>query len=140
MAAPYSMDLRERVATAIAGGMSRRAAAAHFLISVSTAIRWAKRVRETGSPAPLPMGGRRPFTLASEADWLTARFTEKPDITLRELLAELRLRGIEVSYYGLWNMTDRLGLSFKKNSTRQRTGSAVHRPTPRAMEAAARQH
>jgi transposase len=133
------MDLRERVAAAVAGGMSCHAAAAQFVISVSTAIRWAKRVRETGSPAAMPMGGRRPFVLASEAEWLTARFTENPDITLRELLAELRDRGIEVSYYGLWNMTDHLGLSFKKKPARQRTGPANHRPPPPAMEAAARE-
>jgi putative transposase len=129
MGAPYSMDLRERVAAAIAGGMSCRAAAAHFSIGESTAIRWARRVRETGSPAPMPVGGRRSFVLAGEAEWLKARFAEKPDITLRELLAELRARGIEVSYYGVWNMTGRLGLSFKKKPARQRTGSRRRRPS-----------
>lgn len=119
MGAPYSMDLRERVVAVIAGGMSCRAAAAHFSIGEATAIRWARRVRETGSPAPMPVGGRRPFVLAGEAEWLRARFAEKPDITLRELLAELNARGVEVSYYGVWNMTSRLGLSFKKKPSRQ---------------------
>lgn len=70
MGAPYSMDLRERVVGAIAGGMSCRAAAAHFSIGESTAIRWARRVRETGSAATIQAGGRRPFVLASEANWL----------------------------------------------------------------------
>jgi transposase len=92
MGAPYSVDLRERVAAAIAGGMSCRSAAAHFSIGESTAIRWARRVRETGSPAPMPVGGRRTFVLAEEAEWLKARFAEKPDITLTELLAELNAR------------------------------------------------
>jgi transposase len=129
------MDLRERVVAAIQGGMSCRAAAGHFSIGESTAIRWARRARETGAPAPLRPGGRRPFVLAGEADWLRTRFAEKPDITLREVLAELHERGIEVSYYGVWNMTGRLGLSFKKKPARQRTGSRRRRSSPGTVEA-----
>ena len=135
MGAPYSMDLRNRVVTAIAAGLSCRAAAARFSVGVSTAIRWAKRASETGSAAAQPMGGRRPFALAKEAGWLRARFAEKPDITLRELLFELHERGIDVSYYGVWHMADRLGLSFKKKPACRRAGPSVHRPPPRAVAA-----
>ena len=91
MGAPYSLDLRERVVAAVAGGMSRAAAA-------------------------LPMGGKKPFALADEAAWIGARLAEKPDITGRELLAELNQRGIEVSYYGVWHFLDHAGLSFKKRA------------------------
>jgi transposase len=38
-----SFDLRTRVVEAISGGMSRRQAAAHFGVSVSSAIRWYER-------------------------------------------------------------------------------------------------
>ena len=38
MAEPLSIDLRKRVVEAIKGGMSRRRAAAHFQIGVSSAI------------------------------------------------------------------------------------------------------
>jgi hypothetical protein len=38
---------------------------------------------------------------------------EKPDITGRELLAELHARGVEVSYYGVWHFLDHTGLSLK---------------------------
>ncbi len=38
---------------------------------------------------------------------------EKPNLTGRELLAELTARGVEVSYYGLWHFLDHAGLSFK---------------------------
>jgi transposase len=123
MARPYSLDLRERVVAAVASGMSRRAAAAHYQVSESVAIRWAKRVEQTGSPAALPMGGKKPFTLAEHGEWIHARLAEKPDITGRELLAELHERGVEVSYYGVWHFLDRAGLSFKKNAARQRAGS-----------------
>jgi len=115
MAAAYSLDLRERVVASVGSGLSRRAAAERFQISVSTA--------ETGSPAARPMGGKRPFALAAEADWVLARLREKPDITLTGLLAELHARGVKVSYYGVWHFVTRAGLSFKKKPARQRTGS-----------------
>jgi len=119
MGAPYSLDLRKRVVAAVAGGMSRRAAAAHYQVDKSTAIRWLARVKQTGSPAALPMGGKKPFTLAAEGEWIRTRLAEKPDITGRALLAELRDRKIDVSYYGVWHFLDRAGLSFKKNAARQ---------------------
>lgn len=114
MGAPYSFDLRERVVAAVGGGMSRKQAAALYQVSHSSAIRWTKRKAETGSPAALPMGGKKPFALADEETWIRARVAEKPDITGRELLAELTGRGVEVSYYGVWNFLDRAALSFKK--------------------------
>jgi putative transposase len=99
--------------------MSRRAAAEHYQVSFSSAIRWTARAARTGSPAALPMGGKKPFTLADEAGWIQARLVEKPDITGRELLAELHERKIDVSYYAVWHFLDRSGLSFKKNAARQ---------------------
>jgi len=139
MAAPYSLDLRERVVAAVAAGMSRKQAAAHYQVSHSSAIRWTRRQAETGSPAALPMGGKKPFTLADEEAWIRARVEEKPDITGRELLAELNQRGIEVSYYGVWHFLGHVGLSFKKKPPRQRTGSRGCRAPAAAMEAAPEQ-
>jgi transposase len=139
MAAPYSLDLRERVVAAVAAGMSRKRAAAHYQVSHSSAIRWTKRETETGSPAALPMGGKKPFTLANEEAWIRARIEQKPDITGRELLAELNQRGIEVSYYGVWHFVDHAGLSFKKKPTRQRTGSRRRGAPAAAMEATSEQ-
>ena len=136
MAAPYSLDLRERVVAAVASGMSRKRAAAHYQVSHSSAIRWTRRLSETGSPAALPMGGKKPFALASEEAWIRARVEEKPDITGRELLAELNQRGIEISYYGVWHFVDHVGLSFKKKPARQRTGSRRCRAPATAMETA----
>jgi hypothetical protein len=46
------------------------------------------------------MGGKKPFALADEEAWIRVRVAEKPDITGRELLAELTSRGVDVSYYG----------------------------------------
>jgi len=50
MAGPLSIDLRERVVDAVEReGMSRRAAAARFGVSISAAIDWVARYRATGS-------------------------------------------------------------------------------------------
>jgi transposase len=70
------------------------------------------------------MGGKKPFKLAEESDWILRRLAEKPDITGRELLAELHGRDIDVSYYAVWNFLDRAGLSYKKNAARGRARSA----------------
>ena len=139
MGAPYSLDLRERVVAAVAGGLSRAEAARRFNVSHSSAIRWAKRAAETGSPAALPMGGKKPFALAGEEAWIRGRVAEKPDITGRELLAELTQRGVEVSYYGVWHFLDHIDLSFKKKPARQRTGPRRCGPPTQTVERTARQ-
>jgi transposase len=81
MAAPYSLDLRQRVVAAVAAGMSRPGAAMHYQVSHSSVIRWTRRQAETGSPAALPMGGKKPFALADEEAWIRDRIEEKPDRT-----------------------------------------------------------
>ena len=45
----YSNDLRVRVIQVVESGAAARAAARQFVIGDATAIRWAKRWRETGS-------------------------------------------------------------------------------------------
>ena len=52
-----SLDLRERVVSAVAAGMSRRQAAERFGVSAASAVRWCAREKETGSPAARPRGG-----------------------------------------------------------------------------------
>jgi transposase len=63
------------------------------------------------------MDGKKPFTLADQAEWIRDRMAEKPDITGRDLLAGLHERKVDVSYYGVWHFLDRAGLSFKKLCT-----------------------
>ena len=73
MGRPYSLDLRERVVTAVAAGMSGQQAAQHFSVGESSALRWARRARETGSPEAKPMGGTRPFALEAYRRWIIVR-------------------------------------------------------------------
>lgn len=136
MARPYSLDLRERVVGAVADGQSCRQVAARFGVSVASVVKWSQRFRLTGSAAALPMGGRRPYALAGERAWLLARIAEKPDVTLRGLVAELAERGIRVSYFAVWHFFEHEGISFKKKPARQRAGPAGRRPPARPLEAA----
>jgi transposase-like protein len=53
----YSNDLRVRVIQVVEGGATARAAARQFVIGDSTAIRWAKQWRETGSVEVWSQGG-----------------------------------------------------------------------------------
>jgi transposase len=120
MARPYSLDLRERVVAAVVAGLTCREVAAMFSIGAATVVRWAKRAREIGSPAALPMGGKRRFALAPHRDWVLTRVSEQPDTTLRALTAELAERGVAVSSYGVWHFLKREGISFKKKPARRR--------------------
>ena len=138
MAKAYSLDLRERVVAAVAVGASCRKVAGTFKVSVASVVKWSQRFRATGSPAARRMGGNRPYALHGERDWLLQRLTEKPDITLRALVAELAERGIKVSYYAVWHLFEHEGISFKKKPARQRTGSSRRRQAARPVEEVSR--
>ena len=94
MPAAYSNDLRLRVMDAVCSGMTDEEVTRRFRVSHPTILRWMRRLREGGNHAALPMGGKKPFVLADEREWLLRRFAAKPDLTLRELLSELHGRDI----------------------------------------------
>jgi transposase len=139
MARAYSLDLRERVVGRVMAGESCRVVAKLFGVSVASVVKWSQRYRASGSAAAKPVGGQRPYALAGERDWLLARIEERPDVTLRALVAELADRGIVVSYYAVWHFFEHEGISFKKKPARQRAGSAGRRAPPRALEDASGQ-
>lgn len=115
MGRPYSLDLRERVVSAvIKGGLSCHQAAAQFGVAISTAINWVRRFRETGSVEPDQVGGYRPKKIVGpHRDWLVQR-CRKADFTLRGLVAELVERGLTVDYRTVWEFVHAEKLSHKK--------------------------
>ena len=134
MARPYSNDLRERVAAAVAGGRTCRETAKLFGVSVSSVVKWSQRRRSTGSAAARPMGGKRGRELEPHRAWLLERVASQPHVTLRALSAELAERGISACHVSIWRTLKEAGFSFKKNAVRQRARSARHRQAPRPME------
>ena len=115
MTRPYSNDLRERVVGAVERGeMSRRQAASHYGVGISTAIKWVLRLRRTGSVSPSKIGGYRPKKLiGSWRLWLLER-CRGGDFTLRSLVAELAERGLKVDYRVVWEFVHAEKLSHKK--------------------------
>jgi len=136
MARPCSLDLRERVVSAVeVGGLSCHQAAAQFAVAVSSAVRWVQRFRQTGSAAAAQMGGYKPKAIRGEhRDWLMERCHSR-DFTLRGLVAELAERGLKVDYRSVWSLVHDEGLSYKKNGSRWRTRSPRRRTTPPAVVA-----
>lgn len=94
-------------------------------VSPATGVRWAQAWRTRGSVEPGKVGGHMRPLLAGEREWLLARIEQKKDLTLHELLAELREeRGVEVCCDTLWRFLGRCGKTFKKrrSSPRSKTG------------------
>jgi transposase len=114
MARPLSLDLRERIVEAVEAGSSRREAAEQFEVSVSCAIKLVQRWERTGSVAPAPMGGRKPYALAAHEARVRAVLVAQPDITLDELRAQLTGEGIKVSRSSIGRFLQALGWTRKK--------------------------
>ena len=115
MAPPLSSDLRRRVVAAVEGGMSRREAAAHFRVSVSSAIRWVAQARETGEVTPKLQGGdRRSRAIEAQAERILALIAAKPDSTLEELKATLATDGHTFSVSALSRFFQRRKITLKK--------------------------
>src|SRR5712691_394769 len=134
MARPYSTDLRDRVVASVTGGRTCRATAALFGVSVASVVKWSQRFRATGSAAACWMGGHRRRMLGGERDWVVARIAEKPDLTLRALVAELVARGVPASYGAVWRLLKAEGITVKRKPVRRRAGSPRRRLPARPVE------
>lgn len=115
MTRPYSLDLRERVVSAVSSGETCRAVSVRFGVAVSTVVKWSQRHRRTGSVAPGQVGGHRRPVLAPHRAWLHERVRREPHVTLHRLKAELAALGVVVSHDTVWRFLRREGLRFKKN-------------------------
>lgn len=115
MPKPYSLDLRKRVVRFVNAGHSRRAAAAHFEVSVSFVVNLMKAYHVTGGLTPKPSGGRRHAKLDPHRGFLLARIAEREDITMPELTVELAAAtGTKAAPASLSRWLIRNGYRFKK--------------------------
>jgi transposase len=135
MPKPYSQDLRRRVVRHVEAGHSRRAAAAHFEVSVSFVVNLMTAYRLGGSLAPKPLGGRRHAKLDPHRLFLLRRVAEKDDITMPELAEQLEAAcGAKAAPASISRWFIRNGYRFKKNASGQRMRSPRHSPGARGME------
>jgi transposase len=133
MAQYLSEDLRARVIRAIEGGMSRNAAAHHFGVSVSSAVRWMAAYLATGRTAPKSRGGdRRSERIEAQSDLLLGAIEEQPDLTLSELRERLiEARGERFAVSTIHEFYRRHGVTLKK-----RQGTPASRNVPTSPSAA----
>lgn len=80
----YSLDLRQRVLTAVTAGAPLVAVAARFQVGVATVRRWVRLHEATGSLAPRPRVGQRSPLGLDDAAALDAQLAAAPDATLAE--------------------------------------------------------
>lgn len=124
MSRAYSLDLRKRAVALVASGQSRRAVARLLQLGESSVIRWTQRQASTGDCAAKPRGGKQPVLLLDQREWLLARITAVPDLTVRALRAELAARGTRVSLDTVWRFLRDERLTFKKKLARRRASQA----------------
>jgi transposase len=99
MARPLSMDLRERVLAAVAGGLAGRQAAARFGVSAASVSRWRARERDEGEARPKAQGGdRKSHRIDAHKATILAALEETPDLTIEELRAGLGEKGLVFGY------------------------------------------
>ena len=129
MGKTLSGDLRSRVIAAVDGGLSRRAAAERFEVSVATAIRWVHAFRATGVRSARARGGdQRSHHIEAYRGILLGAVKARVDITLAELSDLLwREHGAHFAPSTVWRFLDRHAMTFKKNGPRQRAGQARRR-------------
>src|SRR5215210_3515807 len=115
MGRSYSLDLRVRVAGFVEAGHSRRAAARHFGVSDSFAIKLLRRQAQSGSPAPARQGRPRGTgRLAPYETFLVQTVEAKPDITMPELAARLwQEHGVRAAPATLSRLLCRHGFTYK---------------------------
>ena len=115
MARTLSQDLRDRVVAAIDGGMSCRAAAAHFGVSTSSAIRWRRLALQHGKAVAKPRGGdRHSGRIEAHGDFIKGLIAEQGDITLVEIQTRLIERGTPVGIGTVHRFFARHGITRKK--------------------------
>lgn len=137
MPRPYSGDLRKRVIGAVEEGASCREAGERFEISASSSIRWLQRWHESGSAGPKPRGGSV-SPLEKVAAKILALMTEKPDLTLVEMVAELRRRGIRTSRSALSRFFARHDITLKKKPAGRGTRTSGRGPRASTLDPRAR--
>jgi transposase len=115
MGKPYSVDLRERVVTAVFEGMSTGEAAKRFCVSKAAAGAWARLKRKTGSVAPARQGRPKGSVLDAHAGFILGVLDEEPGTTLAEMAERLRSEcRIRVVTTAIWKFLDRRAMTHKK--------------------------
>lgn len=117
MTQPYSKALREQVVKSVSAGISRRAAALLFDVSIGFVVKLMKQWHREGSIDPKPMYVR---LLAPHADKIWAIVVAQPSLTVDGIHRQLEIEGIRASRATLWRFLNSIGLTrIKRKALRQ---------------------
>jgi transposase len=120
MPTTLSVDLRQRVASAVSAGASCRQAAERFGVSRASAWRWSQQKQRLGHVAPKPLGGdQRSHRIEAHADRILQTYQARPQIFLRELREALQDHGVAISTSSLSRFFARHRITRKKGRCTQ---------------------
>jgi transposase len=115
MPAALSLDLRVRVLTAVAQGVSHRAAAERFGVSAASVSRWRALARERGEARARSQGGdRRSARVEAHRELILTMIAEAPDLAIEELRQALAQKGVIVGYGTIRRFFARHAITRKK--------------------------
>ena len=115
MSRALSLDLRERVLTAVALGASHRQAAERFGVSAASVSRWRALARVQGDARPRALGGdRRSGRIEAQAATILAELERVPDISIEELRRALVAKGLVFGFGTLQRFFARHRITRKK--------------------------
>ena len=115
MTSPLSLDLRERVVSAVLAGASCRQAGERFGVSAASVSRWHARHLRDGHVRPKPMGGdQRSQIIEAHAPRILRLCEERGNIVLSELRDALAEQGVATSTSSLSRFLARHRITRKK--------------------------
>jgi transposase len=115
---PTSKEIREKIIQHKQNHVNETDIAKWLIISQSTVTKIWKLHKKTGSIQPRPRTqGRKPLISKQTRDQITKKIQTTPDITLKELIHELKL---QISPAALSKRLIKLGYTFKKRRSIQK--------------------
>jgi transposase len=111
----YSVDLRQRIVSAVEEGMSKAQAARTFSVSLSSVKRYVNKAKSGESLAPKKRPGSTPKLDEKARNLLAADLQERPYLTLQERCGYIEaMTGLSVSRSTMCRAIGRIGSTRKK--------------------------
>ena len=121
----YSQDLREKIVSAVGGGISKSQAARTFGVSLSSVKRYVNKAHHGESLAPKKSPGSAPKLDEKATKLLEANLRQRPFATLKERRDYIHaLTGLWVSRSTICRAIARIGSSRKKGDDPQRSATS----------------
>lgn len=118
----YSLDLRQRIATALQNGDKEKEIATRFEVSLSTVQRLDRRLRQQESLAAKPTPGKPCLLRSEEQEAFALMLTERTDWTIQSMAMAWQERsGRCLAKSTLHDLLRRIGWRFKKRVGRPRS-------------------